>query len=118
MPDLVIKGVKQDPSDKSGQSFVLSFERELYYFELETVPKVLSAKFAPTVVTGVSWVTIRNANKDFFTNPESQANLKALVAEAAAEADRLLTEQRTAAAQKARQAEDANRELGEIDWSS
>jgi isocitrate/isopropylmalate dehydrogenase len=118
MGTLEIKGITLDLDDQSGRAFVLTFKRELYPFERETVPALLSQKFSPIVVTGVNYVTIREANESFFTNPESRAKLKALVAEAEAQAATLLSEQHKAAAAKTAQAQETNLHLSEIDWDS
>jgi hypothetical protein len=100
MGTLEIKGVVQDANDRTGQTFILSFKRELKPFERFTVPLQLSRHFSPTEVGGPADVTIRQAHPDFFTNPE------------------MLFTQHTHAAQRTAQVEETNRQLGQIDWDS
>jgi hypothetical protein len=118
MGTLEIKGVAQDANDRTGQTFVLSFKRDLESFERFTVPLLLTRHFSPTEAGGPADVTVRQAHPDFFTNPETRANLKKLVADAEAQANEMLSTQHTHAAQKSAHVEETNRQLGQIDWDS
>lgn len=118
MGTLEIKGVVQDANDRTGQTFTLSFKRALKPFERFTVPLLLSRHFSPTEAGGPADVIIRHAHPDFFTNPETRANLKKQVADAEAQADEMSFKQHTHAAEKSAQVEETNRQLGQIDWDS
>src|SRR5271167_4904298 len=72
MGTLAIKGVVQDANDRTGQTFLLSFKRDLKPFERFTVPLQLSRHFSPTEAGGPADVTITQAHPDFFTNPETR----------------------------------------------
>jgi hypothetical protein len=85
---LKITGVTQDPTDPTGQTFVLQFNHNLTHSERETVPTFLSLKCLRTEEDGPDTVVIRKARKEFFTDPKIQKMLKALVAEAEAQAEK------------------------------
>ncbi|HME77104.1 MAG TPA: hypothetical protein VKI00_16090 [Mycobacterium sp.] len=113
---LKIKGVTQDPRDSTGLSFVLQFTRNLTQHERETVPALLTLRFLPTEPNGPDTVVLRKARKEWFTLPEHQRRLKALVAEAEAVAERNLAQDTSAEGQAAARAEETRRELEAINW--
>jgi hypothetical protein len=113
---LKIIGVTQDPRDSTGLSFVLQFTRDLTPHERETVPALLTLRFLPTEPNGPDTVVLRKARKEWFTLPEHQRRLKALVAEAEATAERNLGQDTSAEGRAAARAEETGRELADIDW--
>lgn len=113
---LKIKAVTQDPRDSTGLSFVLQFTRNLTQHERETVPALLTLRFLPTEPNGPDTVVLRKARKEWFTLPEHQRRLKALVAEAEATAERNLGQDTSAEGRAAVRAEETRRELADIDW--
>jgi hypothetical protein len=117
---LKIKGVTQDPSDPSGDSFILQFSRDLTPLEREVVPQSLALKFAglPSEVNGPDTVIFRQADAAWFTLPIHQKRLKEAVAEAEVVAEKHLALIGSAEGQAAARRETTRRELAAIDWDA
>ena len=114
---LKIKAVTQDPTDPTGLSFVLQFNRNLTHAECETVPALITLRFfLPAEENGPDTVVIRKARKEWFTLPHHRKTLRELVVEAEALAERILGHDTSAEGQAAARAEETRRELEEIDW--
>jgi uncharacterized protein (DUF1800 family) len=119
MAALEIKEVVPDyEHDPAGSTFILRFKRTLTYFELATVPMVISSRFSPTEVSGPAEVTIRQAHIAFFTDPQIRERLKGMVAEAEKLADEMLDEEHRAVTEATAKQEDVRRTAAEIDWDS